>query len=258
MKWLRASVYTILTAALLWASGIIPAIIPQAVPLANKIGNSTKFQLGSTGAVSGDCASFDASLNITGPGTGAGCGGGGASGALVLLESHTASNSTALAFTTRNAAGQSGASFQSDYDVYQFESVMLVPSVAGGVIGLQMSSDGGSTFITANYRDSNWRWNTAGAAASGQTGATFMYLVSVSDTIATQPFEGSLKLYNPLSTTPPVVSGQLSYYLNGSGVLQGVDMRGAFDGGVAIDALHFFSTSGNLASGTVRLYGIAK
>ena len=58
-------------------AGIIPAIIPAAVPTANKIGNSAKFQLGTTGAVSGDCAQFDASLNITGPGTGAGCGAGG-------------------------------------------------------------------------------------------------------------------------------------------------------------------------------------
>jgi hypothetical protein len=73
MKWFKVS-FLLVCAALLWASGIIPAIIPQAVPTANKIGNSTKFQLGATGAVSGDCATFDASLNITGPGTGAGCG----------------------------------------------------------------------------------------------------------------------------------------------------------------------------------------
>lgn len=60
---------------MLYASGIIPAIVPQAVPTANKIGNSAKFQLGATGAVSGDCPTFDANLNITGPGTGAGCSG---------------------------------------------------------------------------------------------------------------------------------------------------------------------------------------
>jgi len=56
------------------ASGIAQAVIPQAVPTANKIGNSTKFQLGTTGAVSGDCASFDANLNVVGAGTGVPCG----------------------------------------------------------------------------------------------------------------------------------------------------------------------------------------
>lgn len=58
----------------IWASGVIPAIIPASVPAAFKIGNGTKFQIAASGAVSGDCASFDAGLNIKGPGTGAGCG----------------------------------------------------------------------------------------------------------------------------------------------------------------------------------------
>jgi hypothetical protein len=59
------------------ASGIAQAVIPQAVPAASKIGNGTRFQLASPGAVSGDCPTFDAGLNLTGPGTGVGCGGGG-------------------------------------------------------------------------------------------------------------------------------------------------------------------------------------
>ena len=40
--------FLILAAVALWGSGIIPAIIPQSVPLANKQGNSTKFQLAGT------------------------------------------------------------------------------------------------------------------------------------------------------------------------------------------------------------------
>lgn len=67
------SVLAIAVASALWSSGVIPAIIPQAVPVANKIGNSTKFQLGVSGAVAGDCPTFDGSLNITGPGTGSPC-----------------------------------------------------------------------------------------------------------------------------------------------------------------------------------------
>lgn len=61
-------------AACLWASGIVPAIIPASVPAAFKVGNSAKFQLGATsGPVAGDCAAFDINLNVTGAGTGAGC-----------------------------------------------------------------------------------------------------------------------------------------------------------------------------------------
>lgn len=75
MKHWHVSVILLLAiASALWSSGIIPAIIPAAVPTANKIGNSSKFQLGASGAVAGDCPTFDANLNITGPGTGSACG----------------------------------------------------------------------------------------------------------------------------------------------------------------------------------------
>jgi hypothetical protein len=90
MRTLKACCSVIVCAAILWASGIAPAIIPQAVPVANKIGNSTKFQLGATGAISGDCATFDASLNITGPGTGVGCGVSGTAGGGLTVYSGTA------------------------------------------------------------------------------------------------------------------------------------------------------------------------
>lgn len=58
---------------MLYASGVIPAIIPQAVPAANKEGNGTKFQL-FTGAdpATNNCVKFDASHNIVD--FGAGCG----------------------------------------------------------------------------------------------------------------------------------------------------------------------------------------
>ena len=40
--------FAVISALLLWGSGIVPAIIPQSVPAANKQGNSTKFQLAVT------------------------------------------------------------------------------------------------------------------------------------------------------------------------------------------------------------------
>lgn len=60
-------------------AAIIQAVIPAVVPAVNKIGNGTRFQLGAPGAVAGDCATYDAGLNLTGAGTGGGCGVGGGS-----------------------------------------------------------------------------------------------------------------------------------------------------------------------------------
>lgn len=63
--------------AALWGSGVIPAIIPQAVPTANKQGNGIKFQLaaGST-PTAGNCLTVDASANIADSGIST-CGGAG-------------------------------------------------------------------------------------------------------------------------------------------------------------------------------------
>lgn len=59
-----ASYLAIVAGLLLWGSGIVPAIVPAAVPTANKIGNSTKFQLGTGTPTAGNCASYDASGNV--------------------------------------------------------------------------------------------------------------------------------------------------------------------------------------------------
>src|ERR1035437_3292300 len=79
-----------------------------------------------------------------------------AAAGLVLLESHTASSSVSLDFTTRNASGQSGATFQSDFDEYEIHFVNLVPATNNVEFRIRMSTNGGSTFDAgANYDVAN-------------------------------------------------------------------------------------------------------
>src|ERR1700690_1568790 len=91
-------------------------------------------------------------------------GGGGASG-WVLLETETASNSAALDFVTRNASGQSGASFQSDFDEYILEVVGLVNG-SSAVLGIQFSTNGGSSYDTS----SNYAWQLTYSDTTGVAG----------------------------------------------------------------------------------------
>ena len=58
-------------------AGIIQAIVPQAVPAANKQGNGTLFQLSTGTATPGDCVEFDANGNTVNAVSGAACGAGG-------------------------------------------------------------------------------------------------------------------------------------------------------------------------------------
>lgn len=60
-------------------AGILQAIIPAAVPTANKRGNGTRFQLGTGTPTAGHCAEFDADLNIIDSGV-SGCTGSGGAG----------------------------------------------------------------------------------------------------------------------------------------------------------------------------------
>jgi hypothetical protein len=81
------------------ASGVTAAIIPQAVPTANKEGNGTKFML-FTGAdpATNDCAKFDVNHNLVT--NGSGCGGGGQGQAGATLFSATASTTVTAASAT--------------------------------------------------------------------------------------------------------------------------------------------------------------
>jgi hypothetical protein len=67
LKWLKSFAALLVIAGILWASGIAPAIIPQAVPTANKRGNSTVFQLATSTATAAAGTVFcdDGSGNVT-------------------------------------------------------------------------------------------------------------------------------------------------------------------------------------------------
>jgi len=76
-RWLTVGWAVIVTFLVLQGSGVVPAIVPQLVPTANKHGNSTVFQLSSGATSTDDCAKFDANGNIVTAGGICTTGGGG-------------------------------------------------------------------------------------------------------------------------------------------------------------------------------------
>ncbi|MHB1794609.1 MAG: hypothetical protein ACYCPO_06545 [Acidobacteriaceae bacterium] len=183
--------------------------------------------------------------------------GGGSAGALVLLEQHTASNSAELDFT---------ASFSATYDDYQIEILGLIPATNGGAALLQFSTNGGSSYDTSGVYD--WGHNncTLGGSSgqNGQTGVAgvFIFADSVGTGLlstATPGMACSLKIYDPLNAA--------NYkYVAGSGIAQysGNSLRyiftvaGAYRNLAAANAFRIIMSSGNIAAGTVRCYGVAK
>ena len=181
-----------------------------------------------------------------------GGGGGGGGGALVLLEQHTASASATLDFTTCISA---------TYDDYLIEFVNVIPATNSVVLYLRMSTDGGSSYDSgANYSYVDWRWVPTGSAAGGGSGQSAIQLVNPTDPLSNSTswgLNGSLKLYNPGGSAFKRTVAEFGYY-QAAGNPEGISTRGAYESATAVNAFRFLMSSGNIASGTIRVYGIAK
>lgn len=174
-------------------------------------------------------------------------------GSLILLEQHTASSSASLNFTT---------CLSSTYDEYIIEIVNVLLQTAGADLWVRMNT--GSGFDAgANYGWAKYWWdyypsfNTSGNAAdtkiplTDQTGYT-------GNTAASSGLCGSLRLYSPLSA---VVWKRLAGTMNYVGVSTlhfGLSVTAAYQLATALTAFQILASSGNLVSGTVRVYGLAK
>jgi hypothetical protein len=180
-------------------------------------------------------------------------------GGLVLLASLTASSSSSLDFVNRNASGQSGAIFQSDFDEYLIEFVNVRPATnAAGILG-RLSTDGGSTYASTSYYSPYHVVWSGGHTAGNDTTNGFRVSGPCSNTAANGGVSGTMRLYNPLSS---VVHKQA--LLSTANVDTNVsvpvrwDVGAAYQSATACDAFRVIATSGNIADGTVRIYGIKK
>jgi hypothetical protein len=175
-------------------------------------------------------------------------GGGGGSGSFVLVEEHTASSSAELDFTT---------CFTSTYDDYQVEVVNLVPASNGVFFGIQFSTNGGSTYDSGtNYTWSGLRFTSSASALAGSNaqGSIIITGGSVVNTGTSIGLVGTIHMYDPLNGSLALqVSGQSS--TNDGNVYAGFYV-GSYNVVAAVNAFRVLTSSGNIASGTVRCYGL--
>lgn len=173
-------------------------------------------------------------------------------GALVLREQHAASSSAALNFTT---------CISSAYDEYLIELVNVIPATNATVLWMQFSTNGGSSYDASAIYD-----YTAGYAYSGGVGvggsATNSTKVLIIDAVSNSGnygVVGSLRLLSPGSTAlyKQVIGNAMRSDASGLGLVL-ISMGGAYKSATAVNAFRFLMDSGNIASGTIRVYGIAK
>lgn len=179
--------------------------------------------------------------------------GGGSTGVSAVLEQHTASASSSLDFTSWYSAS---------YDQYVIEIVMLRPATDNTNLLFRVSTDGGSSYASGASAY-GWSYNQATAAFTSGVGDgtdDSVHLVnSVDTTFTANSVSGTFTLHNPASTTLDIpISGQLSTWQNDSNFYNIIGSGAFRTTGSAVNAFRLIMSSGNIASGTARVYGVTK
>lgn len=181
-------------------------------------------------------------------------GGGTDTNGLVLLETCTASASASCNFTT---------SISATYDEYWIDFQNIIPATDNVQFWMRMSTNGGSSYDAGAgaYHWNNYRWTFNGAAAGGGDDTEIQIsgdAEALDTTVTTVGLSGHVILRGPASTTLwKHVLGQVTFYSNNNTII-GSNSQGWYKSTTAVNAFQFLMSSGNIASGTIRVYGIAK
>ena len=179
-----------------------------------------------------------------------------ATGSLVPISEQTASGSASISFTT---------GIDSTYPIYKFEFINCHPSSDDQSFLFNLSTDGGSNYnvtkTTTAFQSNHNEADTAtqlsydtGRDLAQSTGNAYISHNCGSDN--DQAMSGEMFLFNPSSTT------YVKHFISKSNISSGgnysINFFGAGYGNTtsSIDAIKFLFASGNIDSGTIKLYGI--
>ena len=176
-------------------------------------------------------------------------------GPRLISTSTVTSSTTAIEITT---------GIDSTYDSYMFHWVEFYPVTDGAGLQFQVSTDGGTTYATnvtssTAYLNIHYDWGESAGPAQWQmqaNGTAGQKITQSDSNSAARKNSAFLTLYNPSSTT--FVKHFLGE-MHGPQGAQGVnDFRcgGYFITSDAINAIKFWYSSGNIAGGIMKMYGV--
>ncbi len=169
---------------------------------------------------------------------------------MVLIQTQTASSSATLDFTT---------GIDSTYDEYLFTFVSVLPATDAQNLWLRVSTDGGSTWKSGAsdyFRVINTLSTASTNTPSGSTGENAMTLTATQSNNSGRPMGGELRIFRPSDGKLHPVTWMMAYFDGTNHKL--VTGSGFYNSGTAVNGIRFLFASGNMADGTIALYGIRK
>ncbi len=171
---------------------------------------------------------------------------------LQLLQAQDASSSTTLDFNTSITAA---------FDEYEIHFINIVPASNAVSFGMQCSTDGGANFDATNGRypspGSFW-YSGAGNTFSNASTTYFTIAINLANT-SSRGLSGVYRITSPLSTSlTTLVVGMHVNYDSGLSAVIGWNRMGEYNQTTAVNSLRFLMSSGAIASGSIRIYGVSK
>lgn len=174
-----------------------------------------------------------------------------------LIETQTASASASLDFTT---------GLDSTYDQYVFKFSGLKPATDGVSFYMRVSTDGGASYDSSSSYEYQTQINRSQGTAKNirSTGNTVIALAQtaanydVGNNTGEGIGTGSLDVWLGSADVYFTVCGEIGIWNSGNGVSHSSIVGGWRGSATAVNAIQFFFQSGNIASGSISLYGVKK
>ena len=178
-------------------------------------------------------------------------------GALNLISTQTASSSATISFTS---------GIDSTYKEYIFKFYDIHPATDNVDFKFNMSADGGSNYNVTKTSTGFYAYNFESGSGQGldyeasydlAQSTSFQFLAADVGNANDESCVGTLHLFDPSNTTFVkhfMATSHRHYYLDYAIVDY---MAGYCNTTSAIDAVQFKFESGNIDSGTIKLYGVS-
>jgi hypothetical protein len=179
-----------------------------------------------------------------------------AQGKMILISEQTASGSASISFTS---------GIDSSYPIYKFEFINIHPSNNGTAFKFNMSIDGGSnynvtkttTYFLPYHNEADNSSGLIYSASSDLAQSTaFQSIILNIGNDNDQSGSGELSIFSPSSTTFVKHFMAKNTYYHSDDFTETDFVAGYGNTTSAVDAIQFKFDSGNIDSGTIKLYGI--